>query len=119
MVRRAGEKRFNFPYLKDADGAVAERYGAISTPHVFVLDAARRLVYRGRIDDKRDPARATSSDLENALRDVFAAQGCGCPRRSPSAAPSCGEGPCERNRGGVRCPCPSPRRLRCLADPQR
>jgi peroxiredoxin len=83
MVRRADEKRFNFPYLKDADGAVAERYGAISTPHVFVLDAARRLVYKGRIDDKRDPARATSSDLENALHDVFAGTGVRVPETQP------------------------------------
>ena len=72
MVRRAHEKQFNFPYLKDADGSVAEQFGAISTPHVFVFDASRRLVYKGRIDDTRDPARATSSDLENALRDLFA-----------------------------------------------
>ena len=83
MVRRAREKRFNFPYLKDADGAVAAAYGAISTPHVFVLDASRRLVYKGRIDDARDPARATASDLENALRDVFAGE----PVRVPETQP--------------------------------
>jgi peroxiredoxin len=72
MSRRAREKRFNFPYLKDADGVVADLFGAITTPHIFVLDAARRLVYKGRIDDKRDPARATYSDLENALQDALA-----------------------------------------------
>src|SRR5512146_8202 len=27
MERRAREKRFNFPYLKDPDGVVAERFG--------------------------------------------------------------------------------------------
>ncbi len=83
MARRAREKGFNFPYLKDADGAVAEQFGAISTPHVFVLDASRRLVYKGRIDDSRDPSRATSSDLENALRDMFA----GLPVRVPETPP--------------------------------
>jgi peroxiredoxin len=83
MVLRAHNKQFNFPYLKDADGAVAERFGAISTPHVFVFDAARRLVYKGRIDDKRDPARATYSDLENALSDVFA----GIPIKVPETQP--------------------------------
>jgi peroxiredoxin len=74
MTRRALDKHFNFPYLKDQDGAVAQSYGAISTPHVFVLDASRRLVYKGRIDDSRDPARATYSDLENALQDLFAGE---------------------------------------------
>ncbi len=83
MVRRAREKAFNFPYLKDADGAVAVAYGAISTPHVFVLDAARRLVYKGRVDDARDPARATSSDLENALRDLFAGTTVRVPETQP------------------------------------
>lgn len=83
MARRAREKRFNFPYLKDPNGAIAERFGAISTPHVFVLDASRRLAYKGRIDDMRDPARATYSDLENALRDIFA----GSPVREPETQP--------------------------------
>ncbi|HEU0028931.1 MAG TPA: hypothetical protein VFQ25_17630, partial [Ktedonobacterales bacterium] len=58
-------------------------FGAISTPHVFVLDADRRLVYKGRIDETRDPARASYSDLENALRDVFA----GTPVRTPETQP--------------------------------
>ena len=83
MTRRAQEKRFNFPYIKDADGRVADQFGALSTPHVFVLDVSRRLVYKGRIDDTRDPARATYSDLENALRDVFA----GIPVRAPETTP--------------------------------
>ncbi|HET9980689.1 MAG TPA: thioredoxin family protein [Ktedonobacterales bacterium] len=83
MSRRAHDKGFNFPYLKDEDGAVADLFGAISTPHIFLLDPSRRLVYKGRIDDTRDPARATYSDLENALRDVFA----GAPVRVPDTAP--------------------------------
>ncbi|HEX6122502.1 MAG TPA: thioredoxin family protein [Ktedonobacterales bacterium] len=83
MVRRAREKGFTFPYLQDPDGATAERFGALTTPHVFVLDAARRLVYKGRIDDARDPARATASDLENAFRDIFA----GAPVRVPETQP--------------------------------
>lgn len=83
MEKRARDKGFNFPYLKDADGAVAEQFGAISTPHVFVLDATRQLVYKGRIDDTRDPARATYSDLENALRDLFAGSPIGVPETQP------------------------------------
>jgi peroxiredoxin len=72
MVVRAQEKRFNFPYLKDTDGSIAQAYGALSTPHAFVLDHERRLRYKGRIDDTRDPARATRSDLERALADMLA-----------------------------------------------
>lgn len=72
MVKRAREKGFNFPYLKDDDGSVGRAYGAISTPHVFLFDQARRLQYRGRIDDSRDPARVTVRDLQNAIDDLLA-----------------------------------------------
>ena len=72
MVKRAHEKRFNFPYLKDEGGSVAGAFGAISTPHIFVLDSGRILRYAGRIDDARDPVKATHSDLEDALEDVLA-----------------------------------------------
>jgi hypothetical protein len=34
MVKRAHEKGFNFPYLKDEEGRVALRYGALTTPIV-------------------------------------------------------------------------------------
>jgi peroxiredoxin len=72
MVKRAQEKQYNFPYLKDEDGSVALEYGATNTPHFVVLDKARTLRYKGRMDDTRDPARATVSDLENALNDLLA-----------------------------------------------
>jgi hypothetical protein len=68
---------------RHADGRVAEQFGAISTPHVFVLDASRRLVYKGRIDDTRVPSRATYSNLENALRDMFAGSPVAVPETQP------------------------------------
>jgi peroxiredoxin len=71
MAKRAKDAGYNFPYLKDADGSVARSYGALSTPHAFVLDEDRRLSYRGRIDDSRDPSKITSTDLENALTDLL------------------------------------------------
>lgn len=67
MVKRAKESRFNFPYLKDTDARVANRYGAICTPHTFLLDDKRILRYKGRIDDARHESRVTSPDLKNAL----------------------------------------------------
>jgi peroxiredoxin len=69
MVKRAAEARYKFPYLKDQDGTVANDYGAIATPHAFVFDRDRCLVYRGRIDDSRDPSKITSHDLRDALDD--------------------------------------------------
>jgi len=71
MVKRAKEAGYNFPYLKDEDGGIARSYGALTTPHAFVFDRNRRLRYRGRIDDSRDPSKLTTSDLRNALADVL------------------------------------------------
>ena len=71
MVLRVREKSFNFPYVKDEDRTVAKAYGAICTPHVFLLDEERRLRYKGRIDDSRNPERVTVSDLRNAIDDVI------------------------------------------------
>ena len=72
MVLRVREKRFNFPYVKDEDRTVARAYGAVCTPHVFLLDEERRLRYKGRIDDSRNPERVTVSDLRNAIDDLLA-----------------------------------------------
>jgi peroxiredoxin len=72
MVLRVKEKSFNFPYVKDEDRAVARAYGALCTPHVFLLDEERRLRYRGRLDDSRNPERVTVNDLRNAIEDLLA-----------------------------------------------
>ena len=59
MVRRAQDKEFPFPYLVDTTQATAAAYGARVTPHIFLLDGGRKLVYRGRVDDsvKEDEVR--------------------------------------------------------------
>jgi thiol-disulfide isomerase/thioredoxin len=81
MIQRANHRNFNFPYLKDDDRAVAKSFGAICTPHAFVLNAKQKVVYDGRIDDSRVGDKITSRDLENAVADVVAC------RPSPSTAP--------------------------------
>lgn len=72
MVEIAEERGYNFPYLKDEDQSVAKNFGALVTLHVFALDRERKLRYRGRIDDSRDPSKVTSHDLRNALDDMLA-----------------------------------------------
>ena len=42
----------DFPMLKDLDNRVADQFGAVRTPEVFVLDGERRIRYWGRIDDQ-------------------------------------------------------------------
>jgi thiol-disulfide isomerase/thioredoxin len=72
MIQAAREWQWDFPYVKDADGALARACGATTTPHAFVFDGQRRLRYRGRIADSRQPSTATSHDLGNALEDLVA-----------------------------------------------
>jgi peroxiredoxin len=71
MVKRAEQKKFNFPYLRDESQEAVTAYGAVCTPHVFVFDKSRVLRYRGRIDDSKDPSKITSHDLRNALDDLI------------------------------------------------
>jgi peroxiredoxin len=70
MVKRAKEKGFNFPYLRDKTQEVVTAYGAVCTPHVFAFDKSRALRYRGRIDDSKDPSAVKTHDLRNALDDM-------------------------------------------------
>lgn len=44
--------------LLDPDGAIGRRYGAKTTPHMFVIDPAGTVIYAGAIDDtpSADPA---------------------------------------------------------------
>jgi len=73
MVERARDKGFNFPYLRDDTQDVARAYGAMRTPHAFLLDGDRKVVYNGRIDDRPDDAGAvTRHDLREAIDEVLA-----------------------------------------------
>ena len=56
-------------YLHDPDGSVGRLYGAKTTPHMFVIDAAGRVAYQGALDDRP----ATSGDPSTAKNYVRAA----------------------------------------------
>jgi peroxiredoxin len=55
MVERSKRKGYNFPYLRDESQKSAEAYGAVCTPDFFVFDSTRKLRYRGKLDDSKDP----------------------------------------------------------------
>ncbi len=71
MVRRMERHGFPWVYLYDKDQSVAKAYGALRTPHFFVFDEERKLVYTGRgVDSPRDTSRMTVNDLERALEEL-------------------------------------------------
>jgi peroxiredoxin len=56
-------------YLLDPDGDVGRRYGAKTTPHMFVIDPKGVLIYAGAIDDKKS---TNPDDVKGATNYVSA-----------------------------------------------
>ena len=84
MVARMQLHNFPWLYLYDESQDVARAYGALRTPHFYVFDKQRHLVYTGRaIDSPRDPSQMTVNDLEKALD----AQLSGVPIATPQVNP--------------------------------
>jgi len=76
MAKRAKEKGFTFPYLIDETQETAKLFGAIKTPHVYVLQKDNkelRVKYVGAIDDNyEDASKVTQKYLENAMDELIA-----------------------------------------------
>ena len=73
MVERMNEQKFPWVYLYDESQNVAKAYGALRTPHFYVFDSARKLIYCGRaIDTPRDATKMSINDLQNALQEHLA-----------------------------------------------
>jgi len=84
MVARMQQHRFPWRYLHDATQDIARAYGALRTPHFFVFDAERRLIYTGRgVDSPRDTARMKVNDLERALAEHLAGRPISVPLTNP------------------------------------
>lgn len=73
MVARMKEYNFPWKYLYDETQKVAMEYGALRTPHFFVFDDKRKLVYTGRaVDNPRDALKITVNDLDRVLEELIA-----------------------------------------------
>lgn len=75
MVKRAEEKSFTFPYLRDETQEIADAYGAQRTPHVYVLQKEKKdliVKYIGTIDDNYKEAGAvTKTYLADAIDNLI------------------------------------------------
>ena len=84
MVTRMAEQQFPWPYLYDQSQEVALAYGALRTPHFYVFDRARTLVYTGRgVDNPRETAKMTVNDLDNALEELTTGKPISTPLTNP------------------------------------
>jgi len=74
MAERAKRKEYNFPYVYDETQKVAEAYGGVCTPDFFAFDGGRRLRYRGKLDDSRDPNAVKRKYMREVLDALLADQ---------------------------------------------
>jgi len=71
MVKRMDLYKFPWLYLYDETQTAAKDYGALKTPHFFVFDKERKLVYTGRgVDSPKDSSNIKVNDLERALEEL-------------------------------------------------
>ncbi len=68
----AKEHKFGFPVVKDPNNLIADVFGAMVTPEIFVVDKNMKLLYHGRIDDNRKEGEVTKKDLADALSAILA-----------------------------------------------
>jgi hypothetical protein len=74
-------------YLVDEPGTMGMAYGARTTPHMYIIDPAGKVVYNGAIDDKRstnlDDVKIAKNYVVAALEELKA----GKPVSTPSTTP--------------------------------
>ena len=84
MVKRMKDHHFPWKYLYDRDQTVVKAYGGLKTPHFFVFNRARELVYTGRgVDSPRDTSRMTVNDLDRALDELTSGRKISVPVTNP------------------------------------
>ncbi len=84
MVIRMKEYVFPWLYLHDESQEVAKAYGALRTPHFFVFNKDRVLIYTGRgVDSPRDTSKMTMNDLDRALEEHLAGNPISVPLTNP------------------------------------
>ncbi len=71
QVRRTALQRRIGPVLRDEGHMIADRYGALTTPHLFIIDERGILRYAGALDDvsfrQRVPTRNYLAEAIGAL----------------------------------------------------
>jgi peroxiredoxin len=71
MIERMKTYKFPWVYLHDKSQEVAKSYGALRTPHFYVFNEKRKLLYTGRgVDSPRDTSKMTINNLEIVLEEL-------------------------------------------------
>jgi hypothetical protein len=75
MKQRAREKNYTMPYVVDEQSALANAFGAKTTPHVYFFNENMELIYQGAIDNTVDGKRKEEHTyLKTAIRSHISGQ---------------------------------------------
>ncbi len=84
MMKRMDANHFPWIYLYDEAQESAKNYGALKTPHFYVFNKNRNLIYTGRgVDSPRDTSKMTVNDLDRALSEHLAGKPVTVPVTNP------------------------------------
>ena len=84
MVERMEINKFPWTYLRDESQDIARAYGALRTPHFYLFNEERKLIYTGRgVDNPRETDKMTINDLENALSEFISGKPVATPVTNP------------------------------------
>ena len=97
QIRKVASKRdVNYPILIDSDSKIADAFGAITTPHIYVVNREGLLVYEGSVDDQgwSESASVTKQYARDAIEAALAGkavpspktQTFGCSIKRPSSS---------------------------------
>lgn len=72
MVKYAAKQGYKVPYVVDEGSKVADAFGAMRTPEVFLFDGSGKLVYKGAMEDNpSEPASSKEMFLQYAIDNMI------------------------------------------------
>lgn len=80
------ESKLPFPVLQDGKNILANKLGALKTPHVFVFDKKGEIIYQGGVTDSHVGPSAKKNYLKDVLEDLRAGK---TPRHKEGKALGC------------------------------
>jgi hypothetical protein len=90
-ANRKDQKASPTAILLDPSGDVGQKYGAKTTPHIFIINPEGKVIYAGAIDSIRSANPADCSKADNYVRESLDAAMAGKPVPHPSTQPyGCG-----------------------------
>ena len=90
-ANRKDQKAYPTAVLLDPSGEVGQKYGAKTTPHIFILNPEGKVIYAGAIDNLRSTNPADCAKADNYVRETLDAAMAGKPVPHPSTQPyGCG-----------------------------